>query len=172
MFRNILQLYILLFITVSIRLFPGEKMETGSAHYIYIHGDTRPIIKVEILTQSVVDKKDNNLEEILLLAQLVQAEAGNQDLTGMRYVADVVLNRVESDIFPDTVEDVIFQENQFSVIKSGGFERAGLNISDQAFKAASLEYEERLNYNVLYFGRGKSKYATNHFKYQDHWFGW
>lgn len=38
--------------------------------------------------------------EMAMLAQLVQAEAGNQDLTGKRLVADVVLNRVDSERFP------------------------------------------------------------------------
>lgn len=111
--------------------------------------------------------------EMELLAQLVQAEAGNQDLTGMRYVAAVVLNRVDSDIFPDTVEEVIFQENQFSVIKDGGFDRAGWNMSEQAYEAVRLEYESRSNYEILYFSQGKSEYMRNGtFKYGDHWFGW
>lgn len=65
--------------------------------------------------------------EMAMLAQLVQAEAGNQDLKGKRLVADVVLNRVDSDKFPNAIEEVIFQKNhvQFSVIVGGAFERAG-----------------------------------------------
>lgn len=62
--------------------------------------------------------------EMELIAQLVQAEAGNQGLSGMRLVVDVVLNRVESDKFPNTVEDVIFQKNAFSVIDDGAFDKA------------------------------------------------
>lgn len=115
---------------------------------------------------------NNIYPEIKMLAQLTQAEAGNQDLTGMRYVVDVVLNRVDSEEFPDTIEDVIYQENQFSVIKDGAFEKAGNNISNDAIKAAMMEYDERLNSDILYFSRWKSKYADNHFKHQDHWFGW
>ena len=107
-----------------------------------------------------------------LIAQLVMAEAGNQDLTGKRYVADVVLNRVDSDIFPDTVEEVIFQKNQFSVIENGTFDEAGWTITEECYEAVKMEYEERLNYDILYFSRGPSKYASNHFKHQDHWFGW
>lgn len=42
-----------------------------------------------------------------LVAQLVQAEAGNQDLTGKRLVADVVYNRVRDPRFPNTVEGVV-----------------------------------------------------------------
>lgn len=118
-------------------------------------------------------QEEIQLGEMELLAQLVQAEAGNQDLTGMRYVAAVVLNRVDSETFPDTVEEVIFQNNQFSVIKDGAFDRAAWNMSEQAYEAVWLEYESRSNYDVLYFSRGKSEYMKNgSFKYEDHWFGW
>lgn len=110
--------------------------------------------------------------EKMVFAQLIQAEAGNQDLIGMCYVADVVLNRVRSDQFPNTIMEVIFQENQFSVIKDGSFNKAASNISDNALKAVELECDSQLNYDILYFGANKSKYADDHFKYQDHWFGW
>lgn len=129
--------------------------------------NTRPIIKTKVIYN---EKKI--LREKEILAQLVMAEAGNQDLTGKRYVVDVVLNRVNSDQFPDTIEDVIFQKNQFSVIKNGGFNKAKYIITEECYEAVNLEYKNRLNYDILYFGKGKSKYANNHFKWQDHWFGW
>lgn len=139
--------------------------------------DTRPVIEIKELTH-VEDLTEEEIEEEIrfgemeLIAQLVMAEAGNQDLTGKRYVVDVVLNRVDSDIFPDTVEEVIFQKNQFSVIENGDFDDAGWTITEECYEAVKLEYEERLNYDILYFSRGPSKYASNHFKHQDHWFGW
>lgn len=111
--------------------------------------------------------------EMELLAQLVMAEAGNQDLTGKRYVVDVILNRIDSDKFPDTVEEVIFQNNQFSVINDEAFDKAGWGITEECYEAVRLEYEKkRLNYDILYFGTEPSKYTFNHFKYQAHWFGW
>ena len=139
--------------------------------------DTRPIIEIKELTHSEDPTEEEIEEEIRfgemeLIAQLVMAEAGNQDLTGKRYVADVILNREDSDIFPDTVAEVIFQENQFSVIENGAFDEAGWTITEECYEAVKLEYEERLNYDILCFSRGPSKYASNHFKHQDHWFGW
>ena len=47
------------------------------------------------------------------LACLVEAEAGNQDELGKRLVVDVVLNRLDSNEFPDNIYDVINQKNQF-----------------------------------------------------------
>lgn len=117
--------------------------------------------------------EEQRLGELELLAQLVEAEAGNQDLTGKCYVVDVVLNRVDSDEFPNTIEEVIFQDIQFSVMLDGAFDRAGWYISDESFEAVKLESDGvRLNDDILYFGTEKSIYADNHFKYQDHWFGW
>ena len=135
--------------------------------------DTRPVIEIKELTYTEDPTEEEiRFDEMGLIAQLVMAEAGNQDLTGKRYVVDVVLNRVDSDDFPNTVEEVIFQENQFSVIENGAFDEAGWTITEECYEAVKLEYEERLNYDILYFGRGPSKYASNHFKHQDHWFGW
>ena len=116
--------------------------------------DTRPIIEIKELTHSEDPTEEEIEEEIRfgemeLIAQLVMAEAGNQDLRGKRYVADVILNRVDSDIFPDTVEEVIFQENQFSVIENGAFDEAGWTITEECYEAVKLEYEERLNYDIL-----------------------
>ena len=98
--------------------------------------DTRPVIEIKELTYTEDPTEEEIEEEIRfgemeLIAQLVMAEAGNQDLTGKRYVADVVLNRVDSDEFPNTVEEVIFQENQFSVIENGAFDEAGWTITEE-----------------------------------------
>ena len=58
-------------------------------------------------------------EEENYLLHLVAAEAGGCDLVGQILVANVVLNRVESSVFPDTVGEVIFQKNQFSPTING-----------------------------------------------------
>lgn len=53
-------------------------------------------------------------DSLELLALCVEAEAGNQDLTGKRMVVDVVLNRVDAPDWPDTIEGVITQPYAFS----------------------------------------------------------
>lgn len=59
-------------------------------------------------------------EEITMLERIVEAEATGEDITGKILVANVVLNRIADDKFPDTVKDVIFQkvgnDYQFSPI--------------------------------------------------------
>lgn len=58
-------------------------------------------------------------EEARMLATLAMAEAEGEDSVGKALVIMVVLNRVESDSFPDSIEEVIFQKNQFSPVKPG-----------------------------------------------------
>ena len=116
------------------------------------------------------------LGECELLAALVEAEAGNQDLTGKRLVADVVLNRMESDRFPNTITEVIYQDNQFSTVLDGALDKAQFNISDESFEAVrleALECEERLDEEILFFtAGGYNQYCTPGYKYMDHYFGY
>jgi len=112
--------------------------------------------------------------EIELLAQLTEAEAGNQDYIGKCLVADVVLNRIKSDRFPDSIEEVIFEEGQFSCISDGGFDKAGWNISEDSFRAARHEYMAlEIDYDILFFtAGGYNKYCIPAYKHGDHYFGY
>lgn len=47
-------------------------------------------------------------EERQILERIVEAEAGDQDLEGRILVANVILNRVHSNHFPDTIKGVVF----------------------------------------------------------------
>lgn len=112
-------------------------------------------------------------DDLELLAQIVEAEAGNQDLTGRRLVVDVVLNRVEDERFPGTIREVIYQRRQFSCLYDGNFERAGESISELSYEAVRMNAinGERLDTGILYFSRGKSN-GTNFWKYGDHYFSY
>lgn len=57
-----------------------------------------------------------------LLKKIAMAEAEGEDAEGKALVMLVVLNRVRSDKFPDTVKEVIYQEGQFSPISDGRFD--------------------------------------------------
>lgn len=58
-------------------------------------------------------------EETLLLAALIQAEADNQGYEGRLAVGSVVMNRVASSKFPNTVAGVIYSPGQFAPVTSG-----------------------------------------------------
>lgn len=56
-----------------------------------------------------------------LLAAIIYCEAGNQPYVGQVAVGNVVMNRVKSAVFPNTVLEVIYQNRQFSPVGSGRF---------------------------------------------------
>lgn len=107
-----------------------------------------------------------------LLAVLVMAEAGNQDLDGKRLVVDVVLNRVRDPRFPDTIEEVIYEDNQFSPVEDGGLDRSMWTVTDDCFKAVELEFDgSEIDNGILYFCAGRySDYGTPAFRHGDHYF--
>lgn len=57
--------------------------------------------------------------EIDLLNRLVEAEAGGESIQGRIAVANVILNRIKSDKYPNTLREVIYQKNQFEVVNIG-----------------------------------------------------
>lgn len=63
---------------------------------------------------------DSDYENLL---KIVEAEAGSEDLKGRIMVANVIMNRVKHEEFPDTITDVIFEYNsgvpQFSPVYDG-----------------------------------------------------
>lgn len=54
-----------------------------------------------------------------LLACIVHSESANQSYEGQLAVANVVLNRVKSPLFPNTISEVVYQKGQFSPAYSG-----------------------------------------------------
>lgn len=103
------------------------------------------------------------------------AEAENQDTEGKALVMLVVLNRTfGSDEFPDTIEDVIYQKNQFSPVLEGIYEKTIPN--EDCWKALDLVingWDE--SQGALYFeSKGLSNWHENNlkllFKHQDHYF--
>ncbi|MEE1199498.1 MAG: spore cortex-lytic enzyme [Christensenellales bacterium] len=70
-----------------------------------------------------------------LLSKLVYAEARGEPYKGQVAVAAVVLNRVRSASFPNTVSGVIYQRNAFSCVNNGSIE----NTPDSSCIRAALE---------------------------------
>lgn len=73
-----------------------------------------------------------------LLAALIFCEAGNQPYEGQVAVGAVVMNRVNSGVYPDSISDVIYQSGQFSPAMSGWLDsvRASSGYTDSAMQAA------------------------------------
>lgn len=132
--------YTLLLVSTLILVFKitGNTYEQSLADDIYVSPiitDTQQVIQQNI--EEVVDESatsqlyETNFHDIMscdwdaddsyLLAKIAMAEAEGEDIEGKAYVIMVILNRMLSDEFPDTIEDVIFQDNQFSPVSNGRF---------------------------------------------------
>lgn len=108
-------------------------------------------------------------EEVTMIAAIIQCEAGNQSDEGQRYVADSILNRVDSPWFPNTVLEVINQPGQYSTRKKAAKLAKSGNIQLRCYGNAIYELTNRTNREIIYFGRG---YGSGEplFKEGDHCF--
>ena len=101
-----------------------------------------------IMTSSS-SSNSSSTSDLNLLARLVYAEARGESYTGQVAVASVVLNRVKSSSFPNTVAGVIYQSGAFSVVNDG---QINLTPNKTAISAA----QDALNgwdpsYGALYY---------------------
>lgn len=119
----------------------------------------------EIKAEKAAKRKS---EEVKLLAALIYCEAGNQSYNGKVAVGAVVLNRVESKRFPNTIKGVIYQRGQFTPAMTGKLGRV-LNsgsIPSSCYDAAqdALDGKNPVG-NALFFNTGHGR-----FKLGDHYF--
>lgn len=103
-----------------------------------------------------------------LLAALIFCEAGNQPYDGQVAVGAVVMNRVRSGSFPDTITDVIYQSGQFTPAMTGWLDSvlASEGYTDSAMQAAAdaLAGSNPIG-DCLYFSTGGGGYQLG-----DHYF--
>ena len=84
------------------------------------------LAKEEAMTQLAAQSSWRDISQVqfadgdrYLLANLIYCEAGGEPYTGQVAVGSVVINRVLSSVFPNTVVGVIYQNRQFSPVASG-----------------------------------------------------
>jgi N-acetylmuramoyl-L-alanine amidase len=98
---------------------------------------------------------DWDSEDSYLLMKIAMAEAEGEDIEGKAYVMMVVLNRVKSDEFPNTVRDVIFEKKQFSPISNGRYDRVEPN--EECYEALRMVMVDKWDKSqgALYFESNK-----------------
>lgn len=141
------------------------------------YNDTVAYIKTEYISETenpslspYVDLIDSLTDdEKYLIYQIDFAEAGNQTMDGQRAVIEVILNRVLSDKYPDTVYEVLSQSGQFSTWRL----RNSVSHNEEQEEALRLVYSKApiLTTDYLMFSVGKNSYGRNYVKIDDQWFG-
>ena len=82
---------------------------------------------------SVSETTQSQSGDVDLLARLISAEARGEPYTGQVAVGAVVLNRISSPAFPNSMSGVIYQSGAFTCLQDGQFWGA---VTDSAYKAA------------------------------------
>lgn len=108
-------------------------------------------------------------DDIRLIALVTMAEAEGEPEEGQRLVIDTILNRMDSDKFPNTASGVIYQRGQFSCMWDGRVEEC--YVQDALCDMVEEELANRTDGNVIFFRtRRYSDYGTPLFKLGSHYF--
>ena len=145
-------------------------MSVGSAHVETEHLEEEMVKNAEELDHTYDNGQEVNAQgnihengsiwndlseqEIIVLQRIVEAEAGGEDADGKLLVANVVLNRVKDEAFPNTIYEVVFQQSkgvtQFSPVANGRYE--AVTVSEESKEAVERALNgEDLSEGALYF---------------------
>jgi len=132
------------------------EIETSTLGILPVAASGQRVVDYNVLEkETAYDLMDEDLD---VLMRIVEAEAGTEDIEGKLLVANVVLNRVNSEKFPDSVTEVVFQRekgvSQFSPISDGRFWE--VKISEETTEAVERALEgEDISQGALYFAARK-----------------
>lgn len=88
-------------------------------------------------------------KEKYMLAKIAMAEAEGCSIKAKELVIRTVLSRIESDRFPNTVEEVIFQKNQFTPISDGRWNKVEPN--EECWQALENVLSSSESKDILFF---------------------
>ncbi|MCM3135320.1 cell wall hydrolase [Paenibacillus polysaccharolyticus] len=119
-----------------------------------------PPQKLYFTRTKLLNQEDANLatwsysvsdKELHLLQKIVMAEAEGEPYKGKVAVANVVLNRLRSANFPDTIYKVIHQKSQFSPVANGRLKRVTPNEDSIKAVNAALNGQKEVSDDTYYF---------------------
>lgn len=122
---------------------------------------TEPTTEPTEVTETTECIPEVNEEDVELLAMVIYQEVGSDSVCDdcRRRVADIVLNRVNSDLYPDTIEEVLTQYSQY-----GNYYYTGVKWSYNASnpnEAHAVERARRIAREVLE-GQHSELYGNNY----------
>ena len=139
--------------TATEEINPYEVAEEADAVQIE---DTQEVYDAAAETENTYRTTDISDSDLDLLAAIIQCEAGGESREGKVAVGACVLNRMDSESFPDTMEDVIYQSGQFTPAMTGGLDAVlAEGAREDCYEAAeaALSGENPIG-NLLYFHAG------------------
>lgn len=119
-----------------------------------VGGKTAAALGISLSTSSKTTSNSISNSDLTLLAKAVYAEARGESYVGQVAVAAVILNRVKSSKFPNTISGVIYQPYAFTCVNDG---QINLTPNQSAYNAA----QDALNgwdptYGAIYYYNPKT----------------
>ena len=128
-----------------------EKQTESNTPNICISIDT--VVEVKefdcVETQETETAERFTEKEKYMLAKIAMAEAEGCRIKAKELVINTVLSRIESDMFPNTVEEVIFQKNQFTPISDGRWNKVEPN--EECWQALENVLSSSESKDILFF---------------------
>lgn len=125
--------------TEDTRAMFGKKLESKISDDMARSALETEVVKREALmqareTREKLERKHSLVvrcseQDLDVLQRIVQAEAGGQDAEGKMLVANVIINRVRSGNFPDSITEVVYEPKQFTPVITGYINR--VSVSDE-----------------------------------------
>lgn len=127
--------------------------------------ESKPV-KVE---PEIVEEFSISEDDIYQIALVAIAEAEGESEEGKRLVIDTVLNRIDHELFPNTVHDVLYQANQYTSMTNGRSDRC--TVTEDVIQLVKDELACRTNRDVLFFRtKHYHSFGTPLFQVGNHYF--
>lgn len=127
---------------------------------------------IEVVTAGTNSVSTFSLDDYDALCRIVSTEAGTEDIEGQILITNVIMNRVASDKFPDTIQEVIESPRQFDPVETGAY--YSVDYTDQIRESVIRALNgEDISEGALYFQKSESKYWGDHeylFRHGNHSF--
>lgn len=101
----------------------------------------------KVVVAATTEPKEDNL---YWLARIISAEARGESVEGQIAVGNVVMNRVRSNQFPNTIKDVVFQKGQFSPVTNGSIHKDPTQTALESARKV-LDGQVVVSNDALYF---------------------
>ena len=116
-----------------------------------------------------VEAKTNSNANLRLMSAIIYSEAGNQSYAGKKAVGIVIMNRVKSKAFPNSVKGVVYQRGQFSPVRNGSlarsfrlYDRGKMSKSVKKAAASALNGSKTVKYHGKKINMKKFKFFSGY----------
>ncbi len=130
--RKKIKLSIFLMLLIATFIF---SMNFNISEFINVNSNVYAAEKKKAESSTSTTKAAEGTDMTELLARLINGEARGESYQGQVGVGAVILNRVNSPQFPNTISAVIYQKGQFSCVTDGQFDKK-IEENSTVYKAA------------------------------------